>query len=56
MGRREERRLKKLKGESLKKSNSNEPSYAPFIVGDTKITPVDVDNVKEIAVIQERLY
>ena len=46
MGRREARRLKKLKGESLKKSKGIEPSLSPFIVGDTRVIPVIADNAK----------
>ena len=56
MGRRDERRLKRMKGESLKKSKSNETSLASFIVGDTKIIPVVADNVKGTVVKQERLH
>lgn len=46
MGRKEDRKLKKLKGESLKKTRSGELSLSPIIIGDKKIIPINTDNEK----------
>ena len=46
MGRKEERKLKKLRGESLKKTKISAPPPMPFIEGDTRYVPIILDNVK----------
>lgn len=46
MGRKEERKLKKLKGESLKKAKISPPPLMSFIEGDTRYVPITLDNVK----------
>lgn len=52
MGRREDRLLKKMKGENLRSANADpDPSRMlnPFMVGDTRVIPVQVDNEKKAA-------
>ncbi len=46
MGRKENRKLKKLKGESFKKQAAAEITFSPFIDGDTRIIPIAAENTK----------
>ena len=46
MGRKENRKLKKLKGESFKKQAAADITFSPFIDGDTRIIPIAAENTK----------
>ena len=49
MGRKEDRRIKKLKGETLRSQNAIDESklLTPFVMGDTRVIPVRVDAEKK---------
>ena len=52
MGRKENRKLKKIKGESFKKQNAGEMPLAPFTLGDTRMVPIMAENAKAPAMIE----
>ena len=52
MGRKENRKLKKIKGESFKKQSAGEMPLAPFTLGDTRMVPIMAENAKAPAMIE----
>ena len=59
MGRREDRRIKKLKGEAVRSQNSSvdmSKLLTPFTMGDTRYIPVHVDAEKKTVGLRRSRY